>query len=164
MANLDLHLVLPPNIILHFGHSPCLRYVVFLPFFWNMTGYLLMSWKKSKAPAYCWSSHIMYFVQWVCASLVWKKKSNVNFFFCWEGICLTYENQSALNKVDTRWKTGRDVWCQVCQKQVQLYSKLHHTFYVHNSAELLCQKITYKPFCFSYITNAVYFWMNNDVL
>ncbi|ONM62613.1 Acetyl-coenzyme A synthetase chloroplastic/glyoxysomal [Zea mays] len=28
------------------------------------------------------------------------------------GICLTYENQSALNKVDTRWKTGRDVWWQ----------------------------------------------------
>uniref|UniRef100_K3Y5J6 Acetate--CoA ligase n=1 Tax=Setaria italica TaxID=4555 RepID=K3Y5J6_SETIT len=28
------------------------------------------------------------------------------------GICLTYENQSALNKVDTRWKPGRDVWWQ----------------------------------------------------
>ncbi|CAL5027689.1 unnamed protein product [Urochloa decumbens] len=28
------------------------------------------------------------------------------------GICLTYENQSAMSKVDTRWKPGRDVWWQ----------------------------------------------------
>jgi acetyl-CoA synthetase len=30
---------------------------------------------------------------------------------------LTYENQAALNKVGTRWKSGRDVWWQVCQRQ-----------------------------------------------
>jgi len=163
MANLDLNLVLPPNIILHFSHSPCLRYVAFLPFFgtWRATLWCLERSPKHQHTVDHLTSCTL-FSEYV---LVWfEKESNVKIFFCWEGICLTYENQSALNKVDTRWKTGRDVWCQVCQKQVQLYSKLHHTFYVHNSAELLCQKITYKPFCFSYITNAVYFWMNNDVL
>ncbi|OEL15726.1 Acetyl-coenzyme A synthetase, chloroplastic/glyoxysomal [Dichanthelium oligosanthes] len=43
----------------------------------------------------------------VDASLVESAKNGVDV-----GICLTYGNQSALNKVDTRWKTGRDVWWQ----------------------------------------------------
>ncbi|PAN38449.2 hypothetical protein GQ55_7G128000 [Panicum hallii var. hallii] len=43
----------------------------------------------------------------VDTSLVESAKNGVDV-----GICLTYENQSALNKVDTRWKPGRDVWWQ----------------------------------------------------
>ncbi|KAF8667330.1 hypothetical protein HU200_053005 [Digitaria exilis] len=43
----------------------------------------------------------------VDASLVESAKNGVNV-----DICLTYENQSALNKVGTQWKTGRDVWWQ----------------------------------------------------
>ncbi|XP_062225540.1 acetyl-coenzyme A synthetase, chloroplastic/glyoxysomal-like [Phragmites australis] len=43
----------------------------------------------------------------VDASLVESVKNGVDV-----GICLTYENQSALKKEDTRWKIGRDVWWQ----------------------------------------------------
>ncbi|TVU14667.1 hypothetical protein EJB05_38150, partial [Eragrostis curvula] len=43
----------------------------------------------------------------VDASLAESTKNGVDV-----GICLTYENQSALKKEDTQWKIGRDVWWQ----------------------------------------------------
>lgn len=58
---------------------------------------------------------------------------------------MTYENQSAMKREDTKWTSGRDVWWQVRPKQTtsMLSKKYHATSYVlgnrnRTSAEQLC--------------------------
>lgn len=53
----------------------------------------------------------VFFFLWFCINVKWRY--DLWPFILWADVCLTYENQTALKRENTKWTQGRDIWWQV---------------------------------------------------